>query len=405
MSKQQDFQDPETLFNLGLQLHQQGEQQEAVRIFSKIAEHLPDVPEVHYNLGLALYETEQYDRAADAYRRAAELKPDDEDIFYNLGLAYKKGERFAEAEKAYLDALELAPYDVDICYNLGCCYRDAGEIDQARFIFGRLADEVPDHLPSLNNLAYLHHLAGEYDRARSVYEKILQLDPGHDSARFMHAALKGSPVDMPPQEYIRKLFDHYSDSFEENLIEDLEYNIYLDLRTRFDAIADKKVYRHGLDLGCGTGLAGEAFRTACRCLSGVDLSDKMLSQAAAKQVYDHLHADEIVDFLRRDETTYDLFIAADVLIYLGDLAVLFEAAGRRAAPGSLFCLSTEEYSAPGWTLQPNGRYAHHPDYVMETAGECGWRELLAAPVNTRREGDAWVRGTLFILERNGGRDR
>ncbi|MDY0352143.1 MAG: tetratricopeptide repeat protein [Desulfobulbaceae bacterium] len=400
MSNNPQYDPLHALYAQALDLHQQGRPVEAISLYAQVAEQAPDVMDVHYNLGLAYFQTEQFSRAVTAYSRAAELCPDDEDILYNLGLAYKKGNRFVEAEKAYLKALELAPSDPDIRYNLGCCYRDAGEIDAARSVFARLVDMAPDHLPALNNLAYLHHLAGDYDMAREMYGKIVQLDPEHASARYMHSVLIGAPVDVPPPEYIRSLFDHYSHTFEENLINDLGYNLYLDLRIQFDRIEPKKrIHDHCLDLGCGTGLAGEAFRTACRELSGVDLSEKMIEQAAAKQIYTSLHTEEIVTFLRHAETVYDLFVAADVLIYRGDLHPLFEAAARRASPDALFCLSIEKAEEDNWMLQPTGRYAHHPDYVRKTAGESGWIELLAENTLSRREGDQWVRGTVFVLGR------
>lgn len=400
MSKKQDPVDLNTLYAEAVSLHQQNKPDEAIGLYSLVVSHLPEVAEVHYNLGLAFYETKQFTKAARAYTKAADLCPDDEDIFYNLGLAYKKAERFAEAEQAYLKALTLAPSDPEVYYNLGCCYRDAGEIKQALKVFGKLVKMVPDHLPGLNNRAYLYHLMGEYDQAREGYKQILKLDPEHASARYMHAVLVGAPVDVPPQEYITSLFDHYSDTFEEHLIEDLDYNLYLDLRVQFDAVEEKKrLYDHCLDLGCGTGLAGEAFRTACVKLSGVDLSAKMIAQAEAKQIYNTLHVDDIIKYLCNSDTRFDLFVATDVLIYLGDLHPLFQAAARRSAPGALFCLSTEKTLENEWVIKPTGRYAHHPDYVRTTAAKSGWKELLCVETKSRREADSWIHGNLFVLAR------
>lgn len=400
MSRKQEPAELNTLYARALELHRRGRPAEAISLYTRIVKEIPQAMEAYYNLGLALYQTDQYSQAVSAYTRAAELCPDDADILYNLGLAYKKDNRYAEAEEAYLKALQLNPSDPDILYNLGCCYRDAGEVEHASLVFSRLLDMVPDHLPALNNLAYLNHLTGEYDRARELYGRILKLDPDHASARYMHSVLIGSPVDVPPREYIRSLFDHYSHTFEENLIKELGYNLYLDLRVQLDKIEPgKRLFDHCLDLGCGTGLAGEAFRTACRKLAGVDLSGKMIEQAAAKQIYDTLHIEDMVTFLHHTETTFDLFIAADVLIYRGDLHPLFEAAAGCSSPDALFCLSIEKSDRDDWLLQTTGRYAHHPDYVRKTAGENGWVELHSVDVNSRREGDRWVRGTLIILGR------
>ena len=402
MHDKQEAPDLHALYQEAIRLHRQGQPEEAISHYSLIAGHVPEAAEVHYNLGLAFFETGRFSLAIQSCRQAAALCPTDPDIFYNLGLACKKDNRYAEAEVAYLQALALAPSDPDIRYNLGCCYRDAGELEEARTVFAELAGMAPDHLPALNNLAYLHHLLGEYDEAREIYSRILRLDPDHASARYMHAVLVGTPVAVPPREYVRSLFDHYSTTFEENLTRDLEYTVYLDMRVLFDALPQQKRLRdHGLDLGCGTGLAGEAFRTACLRLSGVDLSAKMVEQAAAKKIYDALHVEEIVAFLHHAPTLYDLFIATDVLIYLGDLQPLFAATARQATPDALFCLSTERTGAADWIIQTTGRYAHHPDYVRKIGGENGWRELCSAPADIRREGDGWIEGSLFVFARTG----
>ena len=43
-----------------------------------------------------------------------------------------------------------------------------------------------------------------------------------------------------------------------------------------------------LDLGCGTGLAGAAFRPLAARLDGIDLSPAMIEKARARGIYDHL---------------------------------------------------------------------------------------------------------------------
>ena len=400
MSTIQNPIDLQALYAKALEEHQQGRPREAIKLYATIVSHVPDAAEVQYNYGLALFETQQLDLAIKAYSQAAKICPEDVDILFNLGLAYKKNKHYGKAEEIYLKALELTPSDIDLCYNLGCCHKDAGEITKAIAVFDKLVNRAPDHLPVLNNLAYLHHLKGNYDLARKGYAQILQLDPEHASAKYMHSVLTGTRPDAPPKEYISSLFDHYSETFEKNLIEDLKYNLYLELRVQFDSIKQKKrICTSGLDLGCGTGLAGEAFRTACIELSGVDLSIKMIEQAAAKQIYDSLYVDDLVTFLHNSSKVYDLFIAADVLMYLGDLHPLFAATAGRSMPDALFCFTTEQTENDEWILQPTGRYAHNPDYVKRVARENGWTEMLSGETTGRREGNSWIKETLFVLTR------
>ncbi len=76
-----------------------------------------------------------------------------------------------------------------------------------------------------------------------------------------------------------------------------------------------------VDLGCGTGLCG------CRCcwplsrtLYGVDLSPNMLDKARQRQVYDQLTCSELTAFLQHNVDRYDVALAADVFVYIGDLS-------------------------------------------------------------------------------------
>ena len=52
-----------------------------------------------------------------------------------------------------------------------------------------------------------------------------------------------------------------------------------------------------LDLGCGTGLAGQMLRPCASRLVGVDLSAEMLAKAEARNIYDQLVAAELTEWL------------------------------------------------------------------------------------------------------------
>ncbi|MCL7488684.1 MAG: tetratricopeptide repeat protein [Desulfobulbaceae bacterium] len=400
MGKKPESVDIQSIYQSAVTLHQQGEISRAVTLYLQVLHHFPDVAAIHYNLGLARFELEQFAGAIEAYNRAAELNPVDSDIFYNLGLACKMARQYDQAEKAYLRALELADNERDILYNLGCCYQDAGAIEQACLVYERLLELAPDHVSGVNNLAYLQHLRKNFAQAKKLYARVLELDPHRRSAQHMLAALSGKVEQGPPREYIRELFDQYSENFEENLVKDLEYNTYCILRQAIDALPGKKSrYDHGLDIGCGTGLAGEAFHSICARLSGIDLSANMIGQSAEKNLYDELHCAEVIEFLGRTNHEYDLLIAADVVPYLGNLEPLFAAAAQSAAENAHFCLSSEKTEKPGWNIRPTGRYAHNPEYIAHTAAKNGWVVLERFRANIRREHDAWIRGTIFVLEK------
>lgn len=393
--------DLQHIYSLALEAHEQEDFDRAVELHGRILARFPDADLVLYNQGLALYQLNRFVEAASVFARAAEIRDDDADTWFNLGLALKQDSRFSEARCAYERALKLAPDDVDIVFNLANCCREGGYQEQAAAYYDQLLHVEPDHISGLNNFAYLCHQRGEYGRAEELYHRLLNLRPDHPGAFHMLAALSGTADSTPANEYIRELFDQYSDTFEQSLVEKLEYRVpelLFDLLDRYDT--GTSGYENCVDLGCGTGLAGIIFRPLCNRLTGVDLSEKMVAVAAEKEVYDTLVTADVVQFLLQGNTQYDLIIAADLLTYMADLEPLFQAVSQKNRPGSLFVFSTEHGEDPGWQVRLTGRFAHHPDYVAEAIEKCGGKIVCAEEAKLRREGKSWIRGDIYLVAFN-----
>ncbi len=387
--------DLQQIYRQALEAHEQENCDRAVELYAQILAHHPDADLVLYNQGLALYQLDRFSEAAAVFSRAAAIREDDVDTWFNLGLALKQESRYAEAREAYEQALVLQPNE-DVLFNLANCCREGGNFKQASIYYRQLLDMEPDHVPALNNFAYLCHQQGEYERARQLYQRLLAQCPDHPGARHMLAALTGTAEETPANEYVRELFDQYSDSFEQSLLEKLEYRVpelLIDLCSRRTGEAE---YGDGVDLGCGTGLAGIVFQPLCKSLTGVDLSEKMVAVAAEKGVYDRLETGDVVRFLLEDGRKYDLFVAADVLTYLADLEPLFAAVARSSAANGCFVFSTEHGDRSGWQVRATGRFAHHPDYVAEIVERCGGRIVCMEEADLRREGDAWIAGDIYL---------
>jgi len=384
------------VYGRAIRAHEQGNFQRAVELYGRIVARFPDADLVLYNQGLALYELKRYAEAAEVFSEAAAIRGDDADTWFNLGLALKQVGRYDRARQAYERALQVQPDSGDLLFNLANCCREGGWPEQAVVYYQQLLALDPDHVSGLNNFAYLCHLQGEYTQAEKLYRRLLRLNPNHPGALHMLAALSGTAESTPPKEYVRDLFDQYSDSFEQSLLEKLEYRVpelLFALCARHGSATD---YGNCLDLGCGTGLAGVVFRPRCSSLTGVDLSEKMVAVAADKGVYNTLATGDVVRFLLDDCQEYDLFVAADVLTYLADLEPLFEAIARRSSPGGRFVFSTEHGTGPGWQVRPTGRFAHHPEYVADVVKKCGGKIACAEEARLRREGEAWIAGDIYL---------
>jgi predicted TPR repeat methyltransferase len=196
---------------------------------------------------------------------------------------------------------------------------------------------------------------------------------------------------------VRGLFDQYASHFDEHLVGKLGYQT--------PAIIGEAVRRLGVaradtfDLGCGTGLCAPILRGVSNTLVGVDLSQNMLDRAAQRGLYDALHCADIAAFLAPKTHEADLIVAADVFVYIGDLAELFTGMRQALRAGGHACFSVEDAGEGkgNYVLRASNRYAHSLAYIENLASDCGLTLLEAQPHVLRRDGDLEVAGYVITL--------
>lgn len=386
------------VFDEACAAHEIGRLSEAKRYYQLLLKHLPDSALVHYNIGLVSYDQGDYLQALEQFTQADFFAPTDSDTLFNLALCQKKTGDQRAAIDTYSQLLVLEPQHRDGHYNLGGCHRDQGEDDQAILCYQQALTLDPAYLPAMRNLAFLHHRLGQAELAIHYYSQALEHQPENESISYLLAALQGVALDQAPDVYVRDFFDGYAHDFEHSLVEELGYDNPQQLYACLcQSSARGARCEHGLDLGCGTGLSGAAFKEMVTVLDGVDLSGKMLAQAAAKGCYAHLHEESILRHLASTAERYDLFLATDVFIYVGDLLPLFTAAQAIARPNALFCFSTETLDRGSYQLLPTGRFAYTQAYISDIAKQTGWKILAQEPTRLRKERDRWLAGDLWIF--------
>ncbi len=375
---------------------------EAMKNYLLLLDYFPQAPMLRYNLGLVYYSLENFPGALQEFSLALASQPGESDTLFNLALCQKKTGDTQAAIVTNRQLLEGMPDNIDCWYNLAGCYRDIYADGQAISCYQKVLQLDSGYLPALNNLAYLYHRSGDSEQAEICYRQVLILRPEDESANYMLASLLGTSLDHAPDSYVETFFDAYADGFEKSLVDGLGYDNPRQLYECFKSCAGldgvKDVYDYGLDLGCGTGLSGIAIKDRVTVLDGVDLSAKMLLQAAAKDCYSGLYQDSIGHYLQTTAKTYDFFLATDVFIYVGDLVDVFTALRTVARPGALFCFSTETLGSAGYQLQTTGRFAHSHDYILDIADATGWLVLTSKKTELRKEKKQWVVGDLWIFQ-------
>ena len=225
-------------------------------------------------------------------------------------------------------------------------------------------------------LALAYSTLGEVDKAVEVCEEWLREEPDDPIARHMLAACSGR--DVPPRAsdaFIEKTFDSFAASFDAKLAK-LSYRAPALVAAMLeDAGLGASRSLDVLDAGCGTGLCGPLVAPYARRLVGVDLSEGMLEQARARDVYDELVRRELTAYLRDHTGAFDVIVSADTLVYFGPLEEVVAAAANALRPGGRAHLHGRGASVAGrdaeYAISPNGRYRHARALRRARAGGCG----------------------------------
>jgi predicted TPR repeat methyltransferase len=236
--------------------------------------------------------------------------------------------------------------------------------------------------------------AGEADKA---LEALGVLE--HPPAEMLAAAqaIKAMPRSDPG--YVRHLFDQFSSDYDSRMIGQLGYaapQILLNIAAMVMPGRDKLAI---LDLGCGTGLGGAAFKPLAERLDGIDLSPAMIEKARARHIYDTLMVGDLEAALGAPGPAYDLILAADTLVYLGDLSRSFEAAHARLNPDGYFLFTVEKADGEGFELGPKRRWRHSEAALRGLAERTGFQVAGLLAATPRHEAGVPVEGFAVALSR------
>ncbi len=429
--------------NYGVALDQDNQPAAAAECLERSLELARQQPDSWLLLGMVRTKLGDLPGAEASYRIALELSPDSSVTHQLLGLLKQQQRDHTAAIAHFVACIAAGGATPGVWANLGKLYYQAGLVTEARAAYERASSSEPSNLlyrqmarktrclaealseSSLDDAiaAFQRSFAppepylekelqdllnssfsflsgfGHAIAATRIGKKQIELWPASPSLSYLLKAVAGDPaVDRSAPEYVVAHFDDFAEGFDAQLVGALGYDIPEKICAAVRAVMGDTRLDATLDAGCGTGLCGPLLRPFTRTLSGVDLSPKMLEQATKRGVYDALACQELTAFLSRESASFDLIVAADVLVYFGDLASLFGAAASALKPGGLFACSTEWQAGAGYRVQPSGRFAHAPAYVLATA-EPGFSQVACIETTIRMEATKRLVGNVFVFRR------
>jgi predicted TPR repeat methyltransferase len=302
--------------------------------------------------------------ALDAAREANALNPNIVPAVLSLGDTLQLAGHLPTAIAEFQRALRLDPDCYEARFKLGCAWAEAGEAEKALEQYAL----VPPG--AVSNLA-----------AKIAAAEAMRTQTRSDAG------------------YVRHLFDQFSSDYDARMRGQLAYRAPEILRELAGLVIPGARDLDALDLGCGTGLGGEAFADIVAAIDGVDLSPAMIELARARGLYRELVVADIEAFLQTFGAPYDLVLAADTFVYLGELTATFSGVASRLKPGGIFLFTVELAREADFELGPKRRWRHSERYLRRSAQAAGLDVAGHLVCSPRSEAGAPVEGLAVALRK------
>ncbi len=374
---------------------------ESIALYQALLERMPDDFAARFYLGCALMEKGNMDGALTEFLLIAKSEPTHFETQCNIAACYLKKGSLSQAKTHYLSALELMPDDTQVLFNLGVIDAQLGNIDVAIRYYQKAIHIQPDFFEAHNNVAAAFLVKQHAGLALHHFQEAARLQPDNSSLQYTIQALsQNQQLLAAPTDYIKSLFDSYADHYDQHLVNALDYQVPIHFQRVLTDLHLKNKAQDVLDIGCGTGLCGGLVKPFAKTLTGVDLSKKMLEMAREKNFYDELVCEDFYSFLTNKNTVYDLIMAGDVLVYIGDLGSLFQHVQHTLRANGLFIFNTEISETDDYKMNQSGRFAHQKKYIERLAKQNQLAIVYHEKAMTRMQNNEPVYGYLYVLQRS-----
>jgi predicted TPR repeat methyltransferase len=277
-----------------------------------------------------------------------------------------------------------------------------GDLAAAAELLEQATELAPKFASGWFTLGEIRQRLGQRAPAIAAFQEARAADPEdrHGAAVWL-MRLGAEQLSEMPKGYVRTLFDQYAPRFEAALLGDLNYSAP---QLLFKAVLAARLvakkpafFKRGIDLGCGTGLGAAAFARGVDHFIGIDLSPKMIEQARATGLYAVLEVDDMIEGLRnKSDASAELVLAADALVYVGDLSPVLTQVRRVLTPQGLMAFTLETHGEDGVVMGAGLRYSHGADNVRRAIEAAGLTTVKLEQASPRTEDNEPVRGLVVV---------
>ncbi|MBC3807647.1 tetratricopeptide repeat protein [Undibacterium seohonense] len=389
--------------NRGNCLRHLGRFEEALESFTKAMELQIAYPEAYLNRAVCLQDMNQHEHALLDVEDALRSRRHYPAAQFARGFSLQQLRRYELALVAYelaFDTSSSPQQQAAVICNQGMILAKLKRDQEALATFQRAIEIRPDFGNAYLQLGHLYRSTNKQAEAVQAYQNAshyLTDTALQEQLRYLLASLGQEAMpSAAPITYVKELFDQYAEHFDTHLQEHLAYRIPELLQDAVQGLIVNKTLS-SLDLGCGTGLCADYLRSISTSLIGVDVSENMLAKAAQRGDYSELVCDDIVHYLQREQRTFDLILAADVLVYFGDLGTVFDLVKRRLVQGGFFTFSVELSDTADIHLHSTQRYQHSRAYIDKMAQQFGFHVAHGEQHIGRHEAQIEVKSLIMVL--------
>ncbi|ACE99429.1 Methyltransferase type 11 [Rhodopseudomonas palustris TIE-1] len=284
-----------------------------------------------------------------------------------------------------------------------------GEAEAAADLLAQAVELAPDFTSAWFALGEIRQdRLGDREGAIDAFRRARAADPrDRHGAGLRLMRLGAADLDAMSPAYVGALFDQYAPRFDKSLVEDLGYRgpalLFEAVREVCAITGRAETFARAIDLGCGTGLVGRAFAPIVSEIIGFDLSPQMIERSRATGVYARLAVTDLVQGLANEPpASAELILAADVLIYIQDVAPLLREAARVLPPGGLLAVTAETHAGDGVVLTAGLRFAQAESYLRAELERAGLVVALLQYASARNEKHTPLPGLVIVAFRPDG---
>jgi len=387
------------------------------------------------NIASSLKEAHKQDEAMSYFKKSLTIQSNQPDALTNYGLLLQENLQLDEAIRLHQKALQLAPNHMLAMYNLAYTLQEKGDNDAAIQMYNKLLQSAPNHIKALCDISYIYNKITQYDKALAhlqhalqvepeneyvhlglgfthkkldntdaaiaSFEEAIRINPNNETAHYYLAIMSGDgSMSSSPDKYVQELFDGYAETFDDQLVEKLKYDIPSLIDDMVKKHIDASQRYNILDLGCGTGLVGTYLKDISEHMVGIDLSSKMLKKAGDRNIYDELITTSIDQYFEKHDFQPHIIVSADVFVYIGDISGIFKDVAKALHKEGIFVFSTEDTQEDNeFILKDSGRFAHNETYINALADANHLSLIDNQKTIVRYEDNKPIHGRVYLLKK------